>query len=109
MSSRCPIRDGSPLKNQTCETGEASSMCPIRSRRTFDLVTSTPHLSQTTPRCFMRLYLPQRHSQSVMGPKIFGPITDWECLCGKYKRMKHRGVVCDKCGVEVTKSKVRRE
>src|SRR5450830_874790 len=41
--------------------------------------------------------------------KIFGPITDWECLCGKYKRMKHRGVVCDKCGVEVTKSKVRRE
>jgi len=37
------------------------------------------------------------------------PITDWECLCGKYKRMKHRGVVCDKCGVEVTKSKVRRE
>ncbi len=41
--------------------------------------------------------------------KIFGPITDWECLCGKYKRMKHRGVICDKCGVEVTRSKVRRE
>jgi len=41
--------------------------------------------------------------------KIFGPITDWECLCGKYKRMKHRGVTCDKCGVEVTQSKVRRE
>ena len=40
---------------------------------------------------------------------IFGPITDWECLCGKYKRMKHRGVVCDKCGVEVTRSRVRRE
>ena len=37
------------------------------------------------------------------------PITDWECLCGKYKRMKHRGVICDKCGVEVTLSKVRRE
>ena len=71
MSSRCPIRDGRPLKNQTCETGDASSMCPMRSRRTFDLVTSTPHLSQTTPRCFIRLYLPQRHSQSVIGPKIF--------------------------------------
>ena len=42
-------------------------------------------------------------------PRIFGPVTDWECLCGKYKRMKHRGVICDKCGVEVTVSKVRRE
>src|SRR5712692_3027939 len=41
--------------------------------------------------------------------KIFGPVTDWECLCGKFKRMKHRGVICDKCGVEVTQSKVRRE
>src|SRR5471030_2504378 len=41
--------------------------------------------------------------------RIFGPVTDWECLCGKYKRMKHRGVICDKCGVEVTVSKVRRE
>src|SRR5437868_15373084 len=84
-------------------------MWPRRSRRTFAWVTSTPHLSQITPRCFMRLYLPQRHSQSVIGPKIFGPITDWECLCGKYKRMKHRGVICDKCGVEVTQAKVRRE
>jgi len=41
--------------------------------------------------------------------KIFGPTTDWECLCGRYKRMKHRGVICDKCGVEVTRSRVRRE
>ncbi|WP_460178063.1 DNA-directed RNA polymerase subunit beta' [Thermodesulfovibrio hydrogeniphilus] len=41
--------------------------------------------------------------------KIFGPIKDWECLCGKYKRMKHKGVICDKCGVEVIESKVRRE
>ncbi len=40
--------------------------------------------------------------------QIFGPITDWECLCGKYKRMKHRGVICDKCGVEVTQASVRR-
>ncbi len=45
-------------------------MWPMRSRRTLDCVTSTPHLSQITPRCFMRLYLPQRHSQSVTGPKI---------------------------------------
>ncbi len=41
--------------------------------------------------------------------KIFGPIRDYECLCGKYKKIKHRGVICDKCGVEVTTSKVRRE
>lgn len=41
--------------------------------------------------------------------KTFGPMKDWECLCGKYKRMKHRGVICDKCGVEVIQSKVRRE
>jgi DNA-directed RNA polymerase subunit beta' len=41
--------------------------------------------------------------------RIFGPTKDWECACGKYKRMKHRGVVCDKCGVEVIQSKVRRE
>ena len=41
--------------------------------------------------------------------KIFGPVKDWECVCGKYRRMKHRGVVCDKCGVEVIQSKARRE
>ena len=70
MSSRCPIRLGRPLKNHTWLTGVASVMCPSRSRRTFACVTSTPHLSQMTPRCFIRLYLPQRHSQSVTGPKI---------------------------------------
>ncbi|MDP3980428.1 MAG: DNA-directed RNA polymerase subunit beta' [Chlamydiota bacterium] len=41
--------------------------------------------------------------------RIFGPVKDWECSCGKYKRIKHKGVVCDRCGVEVTQSKVRRE
>ena len=65
------MRLGRPLKNQTWLAGLASSMCPIRSRRTRERVTSTPHLSQTTPRCFIRLYLPHRHSQSVIGPKIF--------------------------------------
>jgi DNA-directed RNA polymerase subunit beta' len=54
-----------------------------------------------------RTFKPER--DGLFCAKIFGPITDWECLCGKYKRMKHRGVICDKCGVEVTKSKVRRE
>src|SRR5512139_1955933 len=41
--------------------------------------------------------------------KIFGPVKDYECLCGKYKRMKHRGITCEKCGVEVIQAKVRRE
>ena len=54
-----------------------------------------------------RTFKPER--DGLFCAKIFGPVTDWECLCGKYKRMKHRGVVCDKCGVEVTQAKVRRE
>ena len=41
--------------------------------------------------------------------RIFGPVKDWECHCGKYKRIRYRGVICDRCGVEVTLSKVRRE
>ena len=41
--------------------------------------------------------------------KIFGPTKDWECHCGKYKKIRYKGVVCDRCGVEVTKAKVRRE
>src|SRR4051794_29191696 len=70
MSTRYPIRLGSPLKNHTCEQALASSMWPRRSRRTRERVTSTPHLSQITPRCFMRLYLPHKHSQSATGPKV---------------------------------------
>ena len=41
--------------------------------------------------------------------RIFGPTKDWECYCGKYKRIRYKGIICDKCGVEVTQSKVRRE
>jgi len=54
-----------------------------------------------------RTFKPER--DGLFCAKIFGPTKDWECNCGKYKRMKHRGVVCDKCGVEVIQSKVRRE
>jgi DNA-directed RNA polymerase subunit beta' len=54
-----------------------------------------------------RTFKPER--DGLFCAKIFGPIKDYECLCGKYKRLKHRGVVCEKCGVEVTQSKVRRE
>lgn len=54
-----------------------------------------------------RTFKPER--DGLFCAKIFGPVKDYECLCGKYKRLKHRGVVCEKCGVEVTKAKVRRE
>ena len=54
-----------------------------------------------------RTFKPER--DGLFCAKIFGPITDYECICGKYKRLKHRGVVCEKCGVEVTLAKVRRE
>ena len=54
-----------------------------------------------------RTFKPER--DGLFCSKIFGPVKDYECLCGKYKRLKHRGVICEKCGVEVTLSKVRRE
>ena len=54
-----------------------------------------------------RTFKPER--DGLFCAKIFGPIKDYECLCGKYKRLKHRGVICEKCGVEVTLSKVRRD
>jgi DNA-directed RNA polymerase subunit beta' len=54
-----------------------------------------------------RTFKPER--DGLFCAKIFGPVKDYECNCGKYKRMKHRGIVCEKCGVEVIQSKVRRE
>lgn len=54
-----------------------------------------------------RTFKPER--DGLFCAKIFGPVKDYECLCGKYKRMKHRGIICEKCGVEVTQAKVRRE
>src|SRR6187399_3313334 len=73
-----------------------------------DKIMSWSHGEVTKPETInYRTFKPER--DGLFCAKIFGPITDWECLCGKYKRMKHRGVICDKCGVEVTQSKVRRE
>lgn len=54
-----------------------------------------------------RTLKPER--DGLLCPRIFGPVKDWECNCGKYKRMKHRGITCEKCGVEVIQSRVRRE
>src|ERR1700692_3647078 len=73
-----------------------------------DKIRSWSHGEVTKPETInYRTFKPER--DGLFCAKIFGPVTDWECLCGKYKRMKHRGVICDKCGVEVTLSKVRRE
>ena len=65
------MREGLHLKNQMWLTGTASSMWPMRWRRTEERVTSTPQRSQTMPLFLMRLNLPQAHSQSCVGPKIF--------------------------------------
>src|SRR5664280_577079 len=54
-----------------------------------------------------RTYKPER--DGLFCERIFGPVKDWECHCGKYKRIRYKGIVCDRCGVEVTKAKVRRE
>jgi DNA-directed RNA polymerase subunit beta' len=73
-----------------------------------DRIRSWSHGEVTKPETInYRTFKPER--DGLFCAKIFGPVTDWECLCGKYKRMKHRGVICDKCGVEVTQAKVRRE
>ncbi len=73
-----------------------------------DKIRSWSHGEVTKPETInYRTFKPER--DGLFCARIFGPVTDWECLCGKYKRMKHRGVICDKCGVEVTLSKVRRE
>ena len=73
-----------------------------------DKIRSWSHGEVTKPETInYRTFKPER--DGLFCARIFGPVADWECLCGKYKRMKHRGVICDKCGVEVTQSKVRRE
>src|SRR5947207_5233776 len=54
-----------------------------------------------------RTYKPER--DGLFCERIFGPVKDWECACGKYKRIRYKGIVCDRCGVEVTEKKVRRE
>ena len=53
-----------------------------------------------------RTYRPER--DGLFCERIFGPVRDWECHCGKYKKVKFKGIICDRCGVEVTRSKVRR-
>src|SRR3546814_19553947 len=63
------FRSGSDFRNQICATGAASSICPIRSRRTLETVTLKPHISQTLPLYFMRLYLTHKPSTALIEPK----------------------------------------
>jgi DNA-directed RNA polymerase subunit beta' len=73
-----------------------------------DIIRSWSHGEVKTPETInYRTFKPER--DGLFCEKIFGPTKDWECSCGKYKRIKHKGVVCDRCGVEVTEAKVRRE
>ena len=72
-----------------------------------DLIRSWSHGEVRKPETInYRTFKPER--EGLFCAKIFGPVKDYECLCGKYKRLKHRGVICEKCGVEVTETKVRR-
>ncbi|HQL48078.1 MAG TPA: DNA-directed RNA polymerase subunit beta', partial [Holophaga sp.] len=73
-----------------------------------DTIQSWSHGEVTKPETInYRSLKPER--DGLFCARIFGPVNDWECLCGKYKRQKFKGVICDKCGVEVTKKAVRRE
>src|SRR5213594_1316017 len=73
-----------------------------------DIIRSWSHGEVTKPETInYRSFKPER--DGLFCEKIFGPVKDWECNCGKYKRIRYRGVICDRCGVEVTQAKVRRE
>ena len=73
-----------------------------------DIIRSWSHGEVTKPETInYRSFKPEK--DGLFCEKIFGPVKDWECNCGKYKRIRYRGVICDRCGVEVTQAKVRRE
>ena len=73
-----------------------------------DVIRGWSHGEVTKPETInYRSFKPEK--DGLFCEKIFGPVKDWECNCGKYKRIRYRGVVCDRCGVEVTQAKVRRE
>ena len=96
------MRTFSPLANpQTFDNIRISVASPEKIRSwSFGEVTRPETINYRT-------FKPER--DGLFCAKIFGPVKDYECLCGKYKRMKYRGITCEKCGVEVTLSKVRRE
>ncbi|MCK7476034.1 MAG: hypothetical protein MZV49_26830 [Rhodopseudomonas palustris] len=93
------------MKNQKIPSGSMPCKISIASP---EKILSWSHGEVKKPETInYRTFKPER--DGLFCAKIFGPVKDYECLCGRYKRMKHRGVVCEKCGVEVIQSKVRRE
>ena len=73
-----------------------------------DLILSRSHGEVTKPETInYRSFRPEK--DGLFCEKIFGPVRDWECHCGKYKRIRYKGIICDRCGVEVTQKSVRRE
>ena len=93
------------MKNRRILSGSAQSRCRLLRRRRYF---SWSHGEVKKPETInYRTFKPER--DGLFCAKIFGPVKDYECLCGRYKRMKYRGVICEKCGVEVIQSKVRRE
>src|SRR5258705_13952994 len=101
-------REGEMFKTHQEKTSLAPDFEAIRiSLASPEKILGWSHGEVTKPETInYRTFKPER--DGLFCAKIFGPVTDWERLCGKYKRMKHRGVACDKCGVEVTQAKVRR-
>ena len=73
-----------------------------------DIIKNWSHGEVTKPETInYRTLRPEK--DGLFDERIFGPVKDWECYCGKYKRIRYKGIICDKCGVEVTQSRVRRE
>src|SRR6202451_3338376 len=97
------------LMNILCQSGQAMIFDQIKSQlESPEQIRSWSYGEIKKPDTInYRTFKPER--DGLFCARIFGPTQDWECLCGKYKRMKHRGVICDKCGVEVTMARVRRE
>ena len=89
------------------ENSPESKVLRIKVATTDDILSWSYGEIKTSETINYRTFKPER--DGLFCAKIFGPTQDYECNCGKYKRMKHRGITCEKCGVEVISSKVRRE
>src|ERR1022692_4049375 len=111
-------KPGTSLPSVAAATAAARAALGLEKADTFDQVSigvaspdtirSWSHGEVKNPETInYRTFKPEKGG--LFCERIFGPVRDWECNCGKYKRVKNKGVICDRCGVEVTESKVRRE
>ena len=101
-----PVNDNEK-KNQYIESNTFESL-QIKLASTDKIVKEWSHGEVTKPETINSRTL-KPETDGLFCEKIFGPVKDWECHCGKYKKIRYKGIVCDRCGVEVTKAKVRRE